>query len=118
MWEASKKEFGNLLQEPLIVVLLLHVKANESCKGHKRAFLFLKLASIIAENPELFSSWSLEFVHYHESFCSSGCLVFLSWPFCNDISSSMKLRKCPFWVVQTILRSDLVYKDLLAESLN
>lgn len=40
---------GNVLQEPLILVLL-HVKANELCKGHKRTFLVLRLiADIIAE---------------------------------------------------------------------
>lgn len=35
------------------MVLLQHIKANESCKGHKRTFLVLKLISnIIAENPQ------------------------------------------------------------------
>lgn len=89
------------------MVLLPHEKANESCKGHKRAILVLKfIASIIAENlqsclhPGL---WNL----YHESFCSGGCSVFLSWPFYSDRSSSMKQRKYPSWAAQTILRSDL-----------
>lgn len=80
------------------MVLLLHVKVNESCKGHKRAFLVLKLiASIIAENPRTCfypDLWNLYTIH--ESFCSGSCLVLLSWPFYNDLSSSMKLRKCPF----------------------
>lgn len=52
-------EFGNVLQEPLMVVLLLLVKANELCKGHKRTFLILRL---IAENPESclhFGLWNL-----------------------------------------------------------
>lgn len=34
------------------MILLLHVKANQSRKGHKRTFLVLKVISnIIAENP-------------------------------------------------------------------
>lgn len=100
------------------MVLLLHVKANESCKGHKRAILVLKfIANIIAENLQSCLNpglWNL----YCESFCSDGCPVFLSWPFYSDRSSSMRQRKYPSWVAQTILRSDLVHEDLLAESLN
>jgi len=49
----KKNEFGNVLQEPLMVVLLLLVKANELCKGHRRTFVILGLiADIIPENPE------------------------------------------------------------------
>lgn len=95
-----KKWVWNVLQEPLMVALVMHTKANGLCKGHRRTFLVLRLITeTIGENPELSPSWSLKFLCYCKSFCLDALVLcnvlFLSWCFYDDRNSFLKLMRSP-----------------------
>lgn len=66
-----------------MVVLLLHVKANELCKGHKRTFLVLRLiADIIAENSESclhLGLWNLYAIMNHSVQTVLSCVMHCSF---------------------------------------